>query len=405
MSSVTFSGTESFSLRARLGRMPWALVFTLIGIAAFGVMVLFSSTSTTPSEADLPLRHAMRFIPALGVLLILALVPLSWWLWLAYPAYAVGVILLLGVHFIGVEGGGAERWLQLGPVRLQPSEFMKLALTLALARYYHNILGQKSGAFLIHLPAIIMLAVPAALVALQPDLGTMLMLAAAGFAIMFWTGFSKTLVLGVVALQLISMPLVHFALPAEKQAEKASWLGLGSVAYYYVLKDYQRARVDALLDPSADPLGKGYQGEQARIAIGSGGVSGKGYLLGSQSQLNYIPEQHTDFIFTAIAEEFGFLGSTLLLAVWGFVLGWGFMIALQGRSLFARLAAGGAVVTVSFYVAFNIGMVTGLLPVVGVPLPLISYGGTAMLTVMACFGLIISAHIHRDEGLPTRGLF
>lgn len=405
MSSVSFSGAGGLSLPAKLGRMPWFLVAVLVGMAVAGVAVLFSSTYGDPRESGLPLRHAMRFLPALAAMFILALVPLKIWMRLAYPGYLAAFVLLVGVELFGVSGGGAERWLPLGPVRVQPSEFMKLALTLALAKYYHIALSNRHNAFLVHVPAAIMIALPAALVLAQPDLGTTLMLVSAGFAIMFFAGFSKEFVAGVVLFQLVSMPLVHYLLPDDMRENRASWLGLGSVAYFYVLKDYQRARVDTLLDPASDPLGAGYQSEQGRIAIGSGGLGGKGYLQGSQSRLDYIPEQHTDFIFTALAEEFGFLGSTLLMLIWFGVLAWSLAIAARCRSLFGKYAAGGAVVTVAFYVAFNIGMVTGLLPVVGVPLPLISYGGTAMITVMACFGLVISAHIHKDEALPTRGLF
>jgi len=170
-------------------------------------------------------------------------------------------------------------------------------------------------------------------------------------------------------------------------------------AYFFVLKEYQRDRIRALWDPTADPLGANYQGEQAKIAIGSGGWDGKGFTQGTQSQLDFIPEQHTDFIFTVMAEEFGFLGATSLLLVWAGVIVWGFLIAMRSHSLFGRYAAIGAVATIAFYVAFNVGMVAGLLPVVGIPLPLISYGGTAMITVMAAFGLIISVHLHREVKL------
>ncbi|MEO1015523.1 MAG: rod shape-determining protein RodA [Pseudomonadota bacterium] len=386
-----------------LARIPWGLVALIGGLAVFGTMMLYSSTITNPNEAELPAKHAVRFAIALAMMIALAITPLSVWMRAAYPAYAVTLSLLLAVEFFGVTGGGAQRWLQVGPVAIQPSEIMKLALTLTLARYYQTMLRRTSGRIIVHLPAMLITAIPAVLVIVQPDLGTTLMLLATGGAIIFFAGLSKWLIGGVVAVQLLSMPLVHFVmLKEDERAQPASWLGLGSVVYYFGLEDYQRERVDALLSPGESEdykLGAGYQAEQAKIAIGSGGLEGKGFTQGIQSQLDFIPEQHTDFIFTVVAEEFGFAGSAGLMLVWGVVLGWGLLIAHRCKSLFGKFAATGAVATVAFYVAFNIGMVSGLLPVVGIPLPLISYGGSAMITVMAAFGLILSAHVHRDSRL------
>ena len=279
---------------------------------------------------------------------------------------------------------------------------MKLALVLAMARYYHNVLTDVSGGTLIHVPALLMLLAPAVFILAQPDLGTTLMLFAAGGAIIFFAGLRWRLIGGVVAAQLISMPIVHYAVLDETQrAQPASWMGVGSVVYFFGMKDYQRARVDSLFDPGSDPLGAGYQAEQAKIAIGSGGWEGRGFTQGVQSQLDYIPEQHTDFIFTVVAEEFGFLGAAGLLLAWGVVLVWSVLIALRCRNQFGRFAAVGAAATIAFYVAFNVGMVMGLLPVVGVPLPLISYGGSVMITVMAAFGLILSADVHREERIDA----
>ncbi len=362
----------------KLARMPWGLVALIVGLAIFGTAMLYSSTATNPASADLPMKHFTRFLISFALMMGLALAPISYWKRAAFPAYGVALLLLIGVEFFGDTGGGAERWLELGPLRLQPSEFMKLALVMAVAHYYQITLRDNSGGFLIHLPAFAMVLAPAALILRQPDLGTALTVVAAGLVMIYFAGLYWRLILLALIGGLAGAPF----------------------AYFYVLKDYQRARVETLWNPTADPLGAGYQSEQAKIAIGSGGWDGKGFTQGTQSQLDFIPEQHTDFIFTVMAEEFGFLGSASMLLVWATVIVWGFLIAMRCNSSFGRFAAIGAVATIAFYVAFNVGMVAGLLPVVGIPMPLISYGGTAMLTVMAAFGLILSVHLHRDVKAP-----
>ncbi|MEM9667617.1 MAG: rod shape-determining protein RodA [Pseudomonadota bacterium] len=361
----------------KIARMPWGFVALITGLALFGTAMLYSSTITNPENAGLPSQHFTRFLAAFAIMMVAALVPLRVWLAAALPAYLVSFVLLLGVEFFGSSGGGAERWLQIGPVRGQPSELMKLALTLALAGYYHRRLKDTSGGFWVHVPAIALILAPAFLILRQPDLGTALTVVASGLVIVYFAGLFWRIIMLVGIGGIIGAPF----------------------AYFYVLKDYQRARVETLWNPSADPLGAGYQSEQAKIAIGSGGWDGKGFTQGTQSQLDFIPAQHTDFIFTVLAEEFGFLGSATLLLIWGAVIVWGFVIAMRSHNQFGRFAAIGAVSTIAFYVAFNIGMVAGLLPVVGIPLPLISFGGTAMLTVMAGFGLILSVHIHRENKL------
>lgn len=361
----------------KLGRMPWGFVALIIGLAVFGTAMLYSSTITNPDVAELPAKHFSRFAMSFVVMMVLAFTPLSVWMRAAFPAYALAFVLLVGVDLFGISGGGAERWLQVGPIRMQPSEFMKLTLVLALAHYYHITLKENSGGFLVHLPPIVLILAPAALVMRQPDLGTALTLVAAGLIVVYFAGLLWKVILAVLVGAVIGTPF----------------------AYFYVLKPYQRARIETLWNPSADPLGAGYQSEQAKIAIGSGGWDGKGFTQGSQSQGDFIPEQHTDFIFTVMAEEFGFLGSASLLLVWAGVIVWGFLIAMRSHSLFGRYSAIGCVATIGFYVAFNVGMVAGVLPVVGIPLPLISYGGTAMVTVMAAFGLILSVHLHREVRL------
>jgi len=361
----------------KLVRMPWGLVALIIGLAVLGTAMLYSSTITNPEVADLPGKHFTRFALSFVLMIGLALTPTGLWMKAAIPAYVGAFVLLIGVDIFGSSGGGAERWLQVGPIRMQPSEFMKLALVLALAQYYHMFLKANSGGFFIHIPALLLIMAPAALVLRQPDLGTTLTLVAAGLVIVYFAGLFWKIIITALLGGIVGAPF----------------------AYFYVLKPYQRARVETLWNPSADPLGAGYQSEQAKIAIGSGGFDGKGFTLGTQSQLDFIPEQHTDFIFTVVAEEFGFLGSAALLILFAAVIVWGFIIAMRSHSMFGRYAAIGAVATIAFYVAFNIGMVTGLLPVVGLPLPLISYGGTAMVTVMASFGLILSVHLHRETKL------
>lgn len=379
---------EKQSLASSLSRMPWGFVALIAGIAIFGTAMLFSSVETNPNEASLPYKHMTRFIMSFFVMIALALTPLKVWNQITIPVYLGSLFLLCLVPLIGESGGGAERWLRIGPVRVQPSEIMKLALILMLARYYQVMASDTGGKILKHVPAFALIMVPAFLIAGQPDLGTTLMLVASGGVIIVLAGLSRWVILSGV----ISAPV-------------------GAVlGYMFILKPYQRERVDTFLSQltgggMSGSVGDAYQIEQAKIAIGSGGWSGKGYGEGIQSRLDYIPEQHTDFIFTVIAEEFGFFGAAGVLIAWGILLGWGLAIAMRAESRFGKFAAAGAVATIAFYVAFNIGMVNGLLPVVGVPLPLISYGGTAMLTTMACFGLILSAHIHKGEKLHTTRLF
>ncbi len=379
--SLSFDRAEGFR---RLARLQWGFVFLTIAIAALGTGMLYSVSFSKAAETSLPLRHMVRFVVALCVMLTLALVPLRYWMKLAYPGYVVTLILLILVEFAGSVQGGAQRWLQIGPIYVQPSEFMKLTLGLALARYYHGALQPKDrppGRYLIHLPAVGLMILPAALIFKQPDFGTTLALMASGGVIIFLAGLPWRIILAGAVGAALSVQLV----------------------YSYVLEDYQRGRVDTFLEQLAgqpgDALGDAYQIQQAKIAVGSGGFDGKGFLKGTQSQLDYIPEQHTDFILTVVAEELGFLGASGLLLLWGVVLGWGLIISARARSLFGKLASAGAVAMVAFYIVFNVGMVLGLLPVVGVPMPLVSYGGTAMLTVMAGFGLVLSVDLGRKERL------
>ncbi|MEL7546416.1 MAG: rod shape-determining protein RodA [Pseudomonadota bacterium] len=364
-------------------RLPWGLILLISAMGVIGVAILYSATFTNPNEIDLPAKQASRLIVAFTVLISIALVPLKHWLTLAWPIYLATLILLVGVEFFGTTGGGAQRWLQIGPVTAQPSEFMKVALTLALAAYYHRRWHDSSSGFLLHVPAVILILIPALLIFRQPDFGTTLALFASGGVLIFLGGLYKRIIFAGAAAAVVSVPFI----------------------YMFVLQDYQRERVDTfvaqLTGESVNVMDDGYQIEQAKIAIGSGGWTGKGYMEGTQAQLDYIPEQHTDFILTVLAEEFGFLTTTGVLLLWMLILGLSLSIAMRCASLFGRFVAVGAVATVAFYIYFNVAMVLGLVPVVGVPLPLLSYGGTVMLTTAACFGLIASVHLSKEDPLTS----
>lgn len=383
MASYSSRSTGLAAILQGVGNLHWALLLTIIAIATFGTVMLESVANSDPSIAGLPLRHGVRFMFVLAIVIGLSLMPIKYWAAIAYPTYIGALFLLVGVELFGVKAGGATRWLDVGPVRLQPSEFMKVAILLALARYYHQVWETRGRPELWnHLIAIAIILFPMVLVLKQPDLGTSLMLAATGFVVIFFSGLSWRIIGAGIVLVAVSIYPV----------------------YQFGLKDYQKERVLTFLDPSREPLGAGYQLQQAKIAIGSGGLNGKGYMQGTQSQNDYIPEQHTDFIFTIIAEEFGFTGSLALLMAWAVALGFGLRIATQSKNMFGALVAAGAVANLGFYVVVNIGMVMGLMPVVGVPLPLISYGGTAMLAVMIGFALLLSVHMNRKEDLHLKGI-
>jgi rod shape determining protein RodA len=300
---------------------------------------------------------------------------------LAYPLWIIGMGLLATVEIMGQIGMGAQRWINLGFMNLQPSELMKIAVIMALARYYHDIGADKVRQYRTLIWPAILMGTPMALVMLQPDLGTALMIGMGGIAVLFLAGVPLRLFIGGIILSAAAIPL----------------------AYLYVLQDYQRKRVDTFLDPSQDPMGAGYHVTQSKIAIGSGGFDGKGYLEGSQARLNFLPEKHTDFIFTLWAEEHGLIGGVLIMLLYIATFLYGFVYAFQARHIFTRLMVLGLTVNLSLYVMINIGMVMGVLPVVGVPLPLISYGGSAMLAALICYGLIICARVHRGQPLPRGG--
>jgi rod shape determining protein RodA len=326
-------------------------------------------------------RQMVRFGAGLALLFVVALIDIRFWFRYAYVIYFVSFALLGAVEVMGSMGQGAQRWIDLGVIQLQPSELMKVALVIALARYFHGIAQEDiSRPTLLLIPTILALA-PAALVLKQPDLGTAGMLMMAGGAVFFAAGVRVWKFAVVLASALAAIPV--------------GW---------QFLRDYQRQRVLTFLDPESDPLGSGYHIIQSKIAFGSGGLFGKGFMEGTQSHLNFLPEKQTDFIFTMLAEEFGMVGGLTLLGLYALIFVYGAAIALRSRNQFGRLLAMGLTFNFFLYVFINMAMVMGLIPVVGVPLPLISYGGTAMLALMTAFGLMISVYVHRDVRIGRRGL-
>ncbi|MFP4313346.1 MAG: rod shape-determining protein RodA [Alphaproteobacteria bacterium] len=369
MAEMMFDKEQSFF--ARIQQFNWGLVFLIGVITAIGVASLYSAAGG--SFSPWAIRHIMRFGLGLVVLCIVALIDIRWWFKLTWPIYFAGMFLLLIVEATGHVGMGAQRWIDLGIMKLQPSELMKIAVVMALARYFHHaeLEDMRRIRFLI-IPVIIVFA-PVALVLLQPDLGTSLMIIAAGGAMFFMAGAPIWMFLTIFALIAVSIPIA-----------------------WQFLHDYQKQRVLTFLDPESDPLGAGYHITQSKIALGSGGLQGKGFMQGTQSHLNFLPEKQTDFIFTLWAEEWGLAGGIFLLAMMGLVFAYGIYISLRCRHNYGRYLALGLSVNFSLYVFINISMVMGLIPVVGAPLPLVSYGGTAMLAAMIGFGLMISCNIFRD---------
>jgi rod shape determining protein RodA len=347
----------------------------LVGLCTLAVISLIILYSTSGHSFDTLGRQLLRVGLAFGIMFVLAQIAphhlARWSLWL----YLFGLVLLIAVEIIGDIGKGAQRWLELGPVRFQPSEIMKLALPMMLAWYFSE--QPLPPRFWRLVLAALIVAVPVGLIAKQPDLGTAVLVAIGGFLVLFFAGLSWKFMIGIGVTFGAMLP----------------------VAWHF-LHDYQRQRVLTFLNPETDPLGTGYHIIQSTIAIGSGGVYGKGWLNGTQSQLDFLPERSTDFIFAAFAEEFGFIGALILLAIYLFIVARCLYIASQGQDTFARLLAASLSVTFMVYVVINTGMVTGLLPVVGVPLPLVSYGGTSIVTLMAGFGILMSIQSHRKL-LPT----
>ncbi len=362
---------ERFALPDKLARVSWGYVGAIVLLGAVGYAMLYSAAGG--SHEPWAWRHAVRLATGVVIMLFVALVDPRLWFRVAYLAYGGAFAALVGVEIMGSLAKGAQRWIDLGFVQLQPSELMKVALVLALARYFHGATLPQVGRPFFLVPPVLMIAAPALLVLKQPDLGTTVMLVASGAVVLFLAGVRwwKFALVGAAAAG--ALPVI-----------------------WGQLHDYQRERVLTFLDPGQDPLGAGYHIIQSQIALGSGGVWGKGFLEGTQAQLSFLPEKHTDFVFTMLAEEQGLVGALAVLALYFGVFAMGLLFALRTRSHFGRLVAAGASVTFFLYVVINVAMVTGLIPVVGVPLPLVSYGGTAMMTVMVGCGLALGVDVHRD---------
>jgi rod shape determining protein RodA len=359
----------------KIWRINWGLVLVLSAIAGVGVVALYSAAGGR--FEPWAVRHAMRYGMALGLALIVALIHPKVWLALAWPIYLIAMVLLVAVDVVGKIGMGAQRWLVLGPLQIQPSEIVKVAVILVLARYYHNLRSNQAGQFLWTLPPLAIILAPVALVMVQPDLGTAMMVLMGGAIMLFVAGVRLwmflTAAIGAVACLPVAWSFMH---------------------------EYQKKRVLTFLDPDRDPLGAGYHITQSKIAIGSGGLFGKGFLHGTQSSLNFLPEKQTDFIFTTYVEEWGMVGACVLVGLFALILVWGYSIALRSQHHFGRLVAMGVTAMMFLYVFINTAMVMGMLPVVGVPLPLVSNGGTAMVSVMFACGLLVGVNVYRDTQLP-----
>lgn len=365
---------RSFGLM--LARINWSVVLIMGGIAliGFAMMVSAGNGDFSPWATQQMARFVFAFVLMLGI----ALLPLRLLLDYAYAIYFICLLILVGVDIIGHTGMGAQRWLRFGGVNIQPSEFMKLALILALARYFHQMHPEDIYRFSFLLVPGLLIALPAIFILRQPNLGTTIILASVGGILCFLAGLQWRYIIGLGVAAVGSAPVL-----------------------WHFLHDYQKRRVLTFLDPEQDPLGAGYNIMQSMIAIGSGGMFGKGYLQGSQNQLNFLPEKHTDFIFTMLAEEMGFFGSMILLGLYAALLYCGMVIAGRSRSTFGAMLAMGVTALLFMHVLINVGMVMGMLPVVGVPLPLMSYGGSITVSTVLAVGLMLCAWVHRDQ-MPTR---
>ncbi len=363
------------SLLQKLRYINWGLMFLITFFAGIGFAALYSAAGG--NFEPWASKQMTRFFVFMVGVVIIAMIDIKIWYRAAYPLYVICLVLLLIVEVMGHVGMGAQRWINLGFIQLQPSELMKICVVLALSRYFHSATLEDMKNFRFLFIGLLFLIGPFLLVATQPDLGTASVITMVGIAMFFLAG----------------APVWIFIVG-----------GIGGIAAmpmgYMLLHDYQKNRVLTFLDPERDPLGTGYHITQSKIALGSGGWQGKGFLQGTQSHLNFLPEKHTDFIFTLWVEEWGFFGGVFLLGLIGVILAYGAWISLRCRHAFGRLMAFGLMVNFSIYCFVNIAMVMGLIPVVGVPLPMISYGGTAMMSVLIGFGLMICCNVHKDSKLP-----
>jgi rod shape determining protein RodA len=353
-----------------LARLPWKLIFLVTGIGTVGLLTLYSAAGG--AMQPWALKQGVTFLFFLGVAVGMSWIKESTIKTAAFPVYVAVLLMLILVEALGFVGKGAQRWLDLGFIRLQPSEFMKPAVVLVLARFYELLPPGDIRRWRAIWPAVLLVGVPWALILVQPDLGTATMVLLGGITVMFIAGLPMRLFVGGAAIIAVAAPVV-----------------------YSMMHEYQRKRVLIFMDPESDPLGAGYHISQSKIAIGSGGIFGKGYLNGSQSHLDYLPEGHTDFAFATMVEEWGLLGGVILILAFAAVIRWGMKVSSNARTRFAQLAAAGLTATIFFYVSINLMMVMGLAPVVGIPLPLVSFGGSAVMTVMLCLGLLMAIERHQ----------
>jgi rod shape determining protein RodA len=372
------SAADHLNLGDKLRHLNWGLVALIVIIGLIGIALLYSAGGMNWHPWAGP--QLSRFAIGLALMLIIALVDVRIWLRIAYPLYGAMLLLLVVVEIMGHIGMGAQRWINLGFFVLQPSELMKIALVLALAKYFHSLSMEDIGHPIKLVAPILMVLIPVGLVLLQPNLGTALLLVLASGAVFFACGVRWWKFLIVIALAAVLLPI--------------AWQHLHA---------YQKARLLTFMNPGADPLGAGYNIVQSKIALGSGGLFGKGFGQGTQSQLQFLPEKHTDFIFVVLAEEFGLYGAMFMLLLYFLLILYGYMIALTCRNQFGRLVAFGITTSFFLYVFVNVAMVTGTIPVVGIPLPLVSYGGTAMMTLLIGCGLLLGISVHRDMRISRTG--
>lgn len=364
-----------------ISRQPWQAIIPLVLLVVFGAAVLHSAAGGSMQPYAAP--HLVRFCVFVVMAIVISLMPKSFMKLIAYPVYIIVLLLLMVVEAIGAVGGGSQRWIDLGFIVLQPSELMKPAMVLVLARFYDSLPVGMINTWRALVPPGIILGLPMLLVMLQPDLGTALAIGFGGFVVMFLAGLPLRWFVGAGIAGLTAIPF----------------------AFFFLLHDYQQRRITTLLDPESDPLGAGYHITQSKIAIGSGGLFGKGFGDGTQSHLNYLPEPHTDFVFATMAEEWGLVGGLVVLVIFGLILRWGMSVASRAEDRFSRLLAAGMTATVFFYVAINLLMVMGMAPVVGIPLPFMSHGGSSMLTNMICLGTILMVNRWNNKRAPGRGLY
>lgn len=362
---------QSMSLSEKFLNLNFTYIMLITLLACIGVVMLYSAANG--SWSPWALNHLVRFGMGFVLMLVLAMTDIRLFMRYAYVFYFASLILLVVVEATGHIGMGAQRWINLGVIKIQPSELMKIAVVLALARYFHATSLQTIESIKGIIPPILMAVFPAFLVAIQPDLGTALMIIFTAGMIFFVVGVQLWKFAVIILGGIVSLPIA-----------------------WHFLHDYQQNRVLTFLDPERDPLGAGYHIIQSKIALGSGGVFGKGFLKGTQSHLNFLPEKHTDFIFTMLSEEFGMIGAVLVVIINFLIIAYTYSFAMKSNSYFGKLVAIGLACNYFLYIFINIAMVLGLLPVVGIPLPLISYGGTVMLSVMASFGIILSVYINRN---------